>query len=92
MLDGHHHEGYFDLQQGAFSSHKPTHTYFIEADELNCWKELLHCNLENFNKLQFSNDLKRRMVQALMNYYKLHLIHFKELNSHHILQTVFENE
>tara|TARA_B110000438_G_scaffold293582_1_gene333676 strand:- start:1967 stop:2695 length:729 start_codon:yes stop_codon:yes gene_type:complete len=92
LLDGHHHEGYFDLQQGAFSSHKPTHRCYIESDELNGWKELLNCNLESFNKLQFSNDLKRRMVQALMNYYKLHLIHFKELNSHHILQTVFENE
>ncbi len=92
MLDGHHQDGYFDLQQGAFSNHKPTHTYYIEGEELDGWKELINGNLENLNNIQFTNNLKRRLVQALMNYYKLHLIHFKELNSHHILQTVFENE
>ena len=92
MLDGHHEKGFFDLQQGAFSNFKPSHSYYIEADELNGWKELLNCNLENLDKLKFSNKLKRRMVQALIDYYKLHLIHFKELTSHHILQTVFENE
>jgi len=92
MLEGHHSDGYFDLQQGSFTHHKPLHPHFIEGEELCAWKELLNCSLENFNRLQFTNDLKRRVVQALMNYYKLHLIHFKELNSQHILQTVFENE
>jgi len=27
-----------------------------------------------------------------MDYYKLHLIHFKELNSQHILQQIFDDE
>ena len=85
-------EGYFDLQQGVFTRQKPLHAYFVEAEDLSAWKELINCKLETLESLLFSNELKRRLVQALMIYYKLHLIHFKELNSHHILQTVFNDD
>lgn len=92
MLEGHHQDGYFDLQQGVFSMQKPLHAYFIDAEDLRAWKELIHCTPEVLDRLKFSNELKRSLVQALMIYYKLHLVHFKELNSHHILQTVFDDE
>jgi len=92
MLDGHHQDGYFDLQQGVFSTHKPLHAYYIDSEDLNAWKELIYCKSETFDNLMFSNAIKRKLVQALMIYYKLHLIHFKELNSHHILHTIFNDE
>jgi len=82
----------FDLQTGTFLKHKPVHNYFIEEDELAGWIELINCKYENLKNLHFSNKLKRNLVQALMDYYKLHLIHFKELNSQHILQLIFDDE
>ena len=92
MLDGSDENGYFDLQQGVFTTNKPLHAYFIDSEDLRAWKELINCKLETLEGILFSNELKRSLVQALMIYYKLHLIHFKELNSHHILQTVFNDE
>jgi len=92
MLDGCDENGYFDLQQGVFTTNKPLHAYFIDSEDLSAWKELINCKLETLEGLLFSNELKRSLVQALMIYYKLHLIHFKELNSPHILQTVFNDE
>jgi DNA repair protein RecO (recombination protein O) len=82
----------FDLQTGEFLTYIPLHKHKIEGEELKAWKMLLDCTYENLNTLHFPNKLKRSLVQALMNYYKLHLIHFKELNSQHILQQIFDDE
>ena len=82
----------FDLQTGEFLKHKPLHNYTLVADELEGWIALLNCSYENLKELHFSNKLKRSLVQGLMDYYKLHLIHFKELNSQHILQQIFDDE
>jgi len=92
MLDGHNEARYFDLQQGVFSRVAPPHSYFIDSEQLSAWKQLINVKLETINSLLFSNNLKRKLLQTMMLYYKLHLIHFKELNSHHILQSVFNDE
>lgn len=83
---------YFDLQQGVFSRRTPAHPYFIDSEQLSAWEQLINVKLETINSLLFSNSLKRKLLQTMMLYYKLHLIHFKELNSHHILQSVFNDE
>lgn len=83
---------YFDLQQGVFRSVAPPHSDFIDSEQLSAWKQLINIKLETINNLLFSNSLKRKLLQTMMMYYKLHLIHFKELNSHHILQSVFHDE
>ena len=92
MLEGHKDAQYFDLQQGVFSGVRPQNTHYIDSEELNAWKQLVNAKLESNNSLIFSNTLKRKLLQTMMLYYKLHLIHFKELNSHHILQSVFNDE
>ena len=92
MIDGLNEARSFDLQQGVFIKHQSQHEYAIDSEVLIAWKQLINCNLENIMTLLFSNTIKRRLLQTLMTYYKLHLSHFKELNSHHILQTVFQDE
>ena len=92
MLDGDNEAKYFDLQQGVFSRSDPKHRYFIDSEQLSAWKQLINVNFETINSLLFSISLKRKLLQTMMLYYKLHLIHFKELNSHHILQSVFNDE
>ena len=92
MSDGYKEARYFDLQQGVFSRVAPAHPYFIDSEQLSAWKQLINVKLETINSLLFSNSLKRKLLQTMMLYYKLHLIHFKELNSHHILQSVFNDE
>ena len=92
MLEGYKDAQYFDLQQGVFSGVRPQNTHYIDSEELNAWKQLVNAKLESNNSLMFSNTLKRKLLQTMMLYYKLHLIHFKELNSHHILLSVFNDE
>ncbi len=82
----------FDLQTGEFLKYTPIHNYKLGGEELIAWRQLLDCSYSELKTLQFSNQLKRNVVQALMDYYKLHLIHFKELNSQYILQQIFDDE
>tara|TARA_B110000977_G_C10996673_1_gene462160 strand:- start:429 stop:1154 length:726 start_codon:yes stop_codon:yes gene_type:complete len=82
----------FDLQTGEYLKHQPIHKFTIKDEEMSAWTKLMACSYENLTTLHFSNTLKRSLVQALMDYYKLHLIHFKELNSQHILQIIFDDE
>lgn len=83
---------YFDLEQGLYTSFKPMHSNFIEGALLSAWKTLACCELKDVSNLKFSNQLKRSLIDVLMDYYKLHIVHFKDLNSHHILQQVFTDE
>ena len=92
MIDGLNEALSFDLQQGVFIKYHSHQEYAIDSEVLIAWKQLINCNLENINSLLFSNTIKRSLLQTLMTYYKLHLSHFKELKSHHILQTVFQDE
>ena len=92
MIDGLNEARSFDLQQGVFIKYQSQQEYTIDSELLIAWKQLINCNLENINSVLFSNTVKRRLLQTLMTYYKLHLSHFKELNSHHILQTVFQDD
>ena len=91
-LAGYSEKGCFDLQQGVFSLQKPTHLHYLDSNELIAWKQLFDTKLDFLGELKFSNALKRSLVQSLMMYYKLHLTHFKELNSHQVLHTVFNDE
>lgn len=83
---------FFDLEQGLYTDVKPTHNHFIEKELLNAWTALIQCEFTDIATLKFSNPLKRSLIETLMDYYKLHLVHFKDLNSHHILQQVFNDE
>jgi len=92
MTEDRYQGNYFDLQQGGFSIQKPLHAYYIDSKVLKAWVELIDCKLEALDSLNFSNELKRSLLKALIAYYKLHLIHFKELNSHRVLHAVFNDE
>ena len=80
-------EKFFDLQEGVFLQQKPLHPHYLEGDVLEQWEQLISCRYEEIGRLKISINQKRILVQALMDYYKLHLNYFKELNSQ-ILQTV----
>ena len=85
-------EKFFDLQEGVFLQQKPLHPHYLDGEVLEQWEHLISCRFEEIAGLKIPINQKRILVQALMDYYKLHLNYFKELNSHQILQTVFSDE
>ena len=92
MLEGFQPKGFFDLEQGIFLSYPPVHKHFISGKQLLAWQELAFASIEEISLIQLPQQIKRSLLGSLITYYQIHMIHFKELNSHHVLQTIFENE
>lgn len=83
---------YFDLQHGVYGMASPYHSHYIQGPTLSAWKQLQDTDFNSITQLKLSNTLKRDVLAALTDYYKLHLVHFKDLNSHYILQQVFQDD
>jgi DNA repair protein RecO (recombination protein O) len=92
MLEGFRPEGFFDLEQGTYLPYVPVHQNFISGNELLAWKELAFASPKQVSTIQISQQIKRCLLDTFMIYYQLHMIHFKELNSHHVMQTIFEDD
>jgi DNA repair protein RecO (recombination protein O) len=80
---------FFDLKEGLFSA-RPGHPYYIEEGLSQQLYALLTIDYRETHQVGLGTLARRRLLQELITYYKLHLEHFTELHAHHILQEVFE--
>ena len=81
-------KAYFDLESGNFQDQKPTGPY-LEGVTLFYFKRLFGTNFDKLHTLQLDKDVKKELLNAILNYYSLHLQHFGKPKSLQILQTVF---
>ena len=77
---------YFDLREGIFTTTMPYHQLFLEnvisADLLTVFKT-------NFEALEELSVKSRKLtLNALLNYYSLHLSNFDNLKSKYILEEI----
>jgi len=78
----------FDLQEGVFIDKVPAHSHYL--DELyseRIW-QLLEAQIHNCHQISFSRAERQQLIRHLIDYYKLHVEHLQEINSHLILQEV----
>ncbi|MEL0263176.1 MAG: DNA repair protein RecO C-terminal domain-containing protein, partial [Flavobacteriaceae bacterium] len=61
----------------------------LEGLTLIYFKRLFGTNFDKLHKLQLDKDVKKELLNAILNYYSLHLQHFGKPKSLQILQTVF---
>jgi len=79
---------YFDMKNGVFSKYKPEGFSYLSPPHTQNFYSLLLCSFENLDKLKFSNDERRYLVQKLLEYYALHIESFGNIRSHEILEEV----
>lgn len=78
----------FDLQEGVFTDKVPSHSHYL--DELyseHIW-QLLEAQINNCHQISLSRAERQQLIKHLIDYYKLHVEHLQEINSHLILQEV----
>lgn len=80
---------YFDLQEGSFKFASPNHPYYLGEAESGVVLFLLKSDWLQLGNLKITSAQKRRLLQAIMQYYKLHLTSFKKPQSLAILEEVF---
>ncbi|MCB0630011.1 MAG: DNA repair protein RecO C-terminal domain-containing protein, partial [Lewinella sp.] len=79
----------FDLKEGVFTNMVGEHTYFLAPPLAALLYELLETDLEQCHQVKISREDRRKLLQNLLDYYRLHLENFPEINAHLILQEVF---
>ncbi len=80
---------YFDLQEGLFSNEQPHHPSYLEKDSTQQMNLLLQTSFDDSNSLNFTNTDRKKMLDVMLEYYKLHLPNFGNMKSVDVLRMLF---
>ena len=81
---------YFDLSEGVFLREKPFHKHFLNRDESADLQKLLAVNYDTMNSVVLSREKRVRMLENIIEFYKLHISDFHGVHSLEVLQTLFD--
>lgn len=82
-------EGVFDLREGLFTTTVPVHQDFLPSAEARMIRLLMRMDYPTMHLFQISQQDRRRILDVLMRYYKLHLPDFPELRSLAVLHQLW---
>ena len=78
---------FFDLREGLFTSLRPIHIQYLEADYAKKFQLLLDAELES--SFDFDRETKSELLNKIVEYYHIHLDNFGSLKTLKVLQEVF---
>lgn len=81
---------YFDLMHGDYTQAKPLHQHFLDEKETLLFLKISKCDYKNMESITISREIRYKMLESIIEYYKLHIPDFKGLNSLSILQELFD--
>ena len=76
---------YFDMQEGRFVSDRPVHVYYLDETLSRYIYELMNEKFETCEQVRITNDERRSLMNALIEYYKLHNVLSADLTSQAVL-------
>lgn len=79
---------YFDLMEGEFCAMEPPHGLMLSNELTDDFELLLECDSTQEHLLGFNSAQRRKLLQKLIDYYRLHLEGMKEITSHKVLEEV----
>jgi DNA repair protein RecO (recombination protein O) len=80
---------WFDLLNGCFYSGQPLHAHYVKPELMPVFRSLLCCNFSSMVQLQLSRQQRNRLLDTLLEYYRLHLPEFHSLQSTEVLHELF---
>lgn len=81
---------YFDMRNGVFTRLLPLHTDFLDERETIVFVRMLKMSYENMALFSFSRKERVRIIERIIEYYRLHLPEFPEIRSLAVLQSIFD--
>jgi len=79
---------YFDKQAGLFVSEQPLDIYGMNEEPSHLMMQLLKSPLEDCHQIKMDRIERQQLLKHLIDFYKLHIENFKDLNAHLILREV----
>lgn len=81
---------YFDLLNGVFLREKPQHAHVLDEEFTDDFLSLLQADYSNMESLHLSRYKRTKLLESLVEYYKLHIPDFKVLHSLAVLHSLFD--
>ena len=79
----------FDLRESTMVSVLPAHGQYLDAEESAFLPKLLRMDYATMHLFRFNRQQKSRVLDILVDYYRMHIPEFPELKSLDVLRTVF---
>ncbi len=79
---------YFDLKDGLFVSKRPEHNLYLAPPYTQYFNLLIGRNFEDLPEIRLPNDIRRFLLDRLLEYYALHIDGFGQIRSHEVLEEV----
>ena len=83
---------FFDLQAATFVAARPLHPHFLEPDEAALLPKFLRMDFRSMRGVGLNGEGRRRILQLITEFYRLHIPDFPELRSLDVLAEVFARE
>ncbi len=81
---------YFDLMNGIFQNNKPLHVHYLAEEESVDFAALLHADYNTMHQLVFSRQKRIKLLESIVDYYRLHIPNFHGVHSLEVLQHLFD--
>lgn len=88
-LDDDSDDACFDMRAGCFVAHVPVHADFLKPDEARKIRLLMRLNYTTMRLLSLSRSERNRIVDVILQYYRLHQPGFPEMKSLPVLVQLF---
>jgi len=80
--------GWFDLTEGIYLSSPPVHQHYLSRDISRVLFRISTTPFGEMQEIALSNPTRKNLLQGLLEYYRIHLHGFGDIQSHHILEQV----
>ena len=89
-VTGYSEQKYFDLQEGCFVDHVPTHAHFLSIQDSYSLVQLLRLGYKTMHLYTMSRQERYHCVEVIVGYYRLHVPSLPEIKSLPILRDLFD--
>jgi len=79
---------YFDLENGHFLNSVPNNPNYLSGETTMHFNKLQESTFENAAKIKLTPSQRRKLLEALIVYYKLHFPGFGEIKSVEVLKAI----
>ena len=80
---------WFDMRSGCFTGSMPAHNDVLQPDEANKIRLLMRLNYTTMRLFSLSRSERNRIVEVVLQYYRLHQPGFPEMKSLPVLMQLF---
>ncbi len=88
-VDDWHEGALFDLQSATFVDSAPSHPYYLGAAESALVPKFLRMNIRSMQAVGLNGAMRRRALEIVVLFYRLHIPELPELKSLAVLADVF---